>query len=345
MADNIQFNEKLKFSWGHIIAVLALIGIAYCTFVGTVYLLKGQFLLSGIITAVITLLIASLFFIPQQLKATEQRFEKRIKWERAFIFSSPVLFILLMIPFSHAWTVHHRQDQILSSFNQIIAASDNMFKEYETYCSVRKINYKHTLDARYRNTGADSITILNKQAILDLVLLSSNYDTLKSASKAWMNKSLDPNISTWNVFLLGNISGIQKAIHSWYDDLQKFSETKLNDEEDTKVFDQNSQFINAIDADIESLTSNYSNILGFSPMTLLWLALSYAMLLFPYLLQNRHTKTVGTNWTLFGFKNKKPKKSNKSKFEGTSSKETSTEESLPDDTAPDKDEAYESFLI
>ena len=87
--DNIRFNEKLRFSWGHIIAAVALVAVAYCTFVGMVYLLKGQFLLSGVITGVITLLIAALFFIPQQLKATDHRFEKRIKWERAFIFFSP----------------------------------------------------------------------------------------------------------------------------------------------------------------------------------------------------------------------------------------------------------------
>lgn len=89
MSDNIQFNEKLKFSWSHIIAALALVAIAYFTFVGTVYLLKGQFLRSGLITAAITLIIGLLFFIPQQLKATERRFDKRIKWERAFIFASP----------------------------------------------------------------------------------------------------------------------------------------------------------------------------------------------------------------------------------------------------------------
>lgn len=347
MSDNIQFNEKMKFSWGHIIAALALIAIAYCTFVGVVYLLKGQFLISGLITMVITLLIGLLFLIPQQLKATERRFEKRIKWERAFIFASPVLFIVLMIPFSHAWTVHHRQQQILDSFNQTITSATGMFDQYETYCNIRTMNYRHTLGIA--DTADISVENANKLEILHLALLSSNYDTLKNSALAWMDKSVSGDVSTWNVFILGNITEIQSAIHQWYDDLQFFSSTKLSEEEEVKAFDNTSQYINDIDNTIATLTANYSNIVGFSPMTLLWLLLGYAMLLFPYLLQSRHSKTIGTNWTLFGFRNKKTPKPSKPQQENP----VSNGPDNPDDTASfshntqtsDEDEKYESFKM
>ena len=146
MDSNYIFNEKLKFSWGHIIAGIALIAIAYCTFVGTVYLTKGQFVLSGIITFVIILLLGLIFLIPQQLKATDYHFEKRIKWERAFIFSSPVLFVLLMVPFSHAWTVHSRQDKILKAFEQAMTNTTEMFNQYEQYSNLRMDNYSKTLE-------------------------------------------------------------------------------------------------------------------------------------------------------------------------------------------------------
>ena len=302
--NNIIFNEKLKFSWGHILAAIALIAISYCTFVGMVYILKGQFILSAIITAVISLVTAAIFLTAQQLKATDRKFNKRIKWERAIVFASPFVFLVLMVPFSHSWTVHHRQGQILSYFNNIITSSSNMFKEYEIYSEIRKDNYQHLLVNRDSTAANSSIEINNKLEVLDLILLSSNYDTLKKSSQAWMEMSTDPTVSTWNVFILGNITGIQKAIHSWYDDLQMFSETKLSDEEDAKVFDSSSNLIRRIDSDVDSLTGQYTNILGFSPLTIVWLILGYLMLLLPYLLQSRHSKTIGTNWTLFGFKNK-----------------------------------------
>lgn len=297
MADNFQFNEKMKFSWGYIIAALALIGIAYCTFVGTVYLLKGQFLLSGIITVVVTLLIALLFYFPQHLRSNEHRLKKHIFWKRAFFISSPLLFILLMIPFSHAWTVHKRQHQILFSFGQIISASSEMFKEYETYSAIRIEDYKHLLETHNNKAETDSVTKVNKQTILNLALLSSNYDILKSTSQTWIDKSLSPNNSTWNVFLIGNITGIQKAIHNWHDYLQEFSKIKLSDEKNVYIFDHNNQYITAIDSNIKLLASRYFSTLGFNPIILIWLALGYVLLLLPYFLKSNHSKPDGNTIT------------------------------------------------
>ena len=326
--DNIRFNEKLKFSWGHIIAAIALIFIAYCSFVGAVYLLKGRFAVAGVITAVVTLLIGLLFFIPQQLKATERRFGKRIKWERAFVFASPILFILLMVPFAHAWTVHHRQQRILDSFGHVIHSATNMFQEYETYSQIRILDYRHTLEHGNSNKPAD-ITTANKTKVLSLVLLSSNYDNLKLTAEDWMSKAVNRKINTWNIFLLGNITEIQEAIHDWHGDLQNFSETVLSDEKEVKVFDSTDQCIDAIDENINMLTSLYTDIKGFSPMTLLWLLLCYMLLLFPYLLQSRHSKTVGSNYTLFGFRNKEMAEQKKTQREeadvgGTDTRSQST---------------------
>ena len=253
-------------------------------------------------TAVITLLIALLFFIPQQLKATDHRFEKRLKWERAFIFSSPVLFLVLMVPFAHAWTVHHRQSLILDDFNQIVSSASEMFDQYESYSKIREISYDQVLQAR--NSG-DSVTNRNKMEVLHLILLSSNYDTLKSVSKVWMDKATDKRVTTWNVFLLGNLTGIYDAVSQWYGDLQTFSETKLSDERDVKKFDSNQRFFFEMENIFSNTAAHYTDIKGFSPLTPLWLLIVYAMLLFPYLLQSRHTKTTGTKLTLFGARNQR----------------------------------------
>ena len=301
----INFNEKLKFSWGHIIAFIALVCIAYCTFVGMVYLLKGRFLISGIITGVITLLIGLLFLVPQQLKGTSRRFNKRIKWERAFIFASPVLFIVLMFPFAHAWTVHHRQNMILESFNKILDSSTKMFDTYEQYADIRKSEYTLTNEKLLARRSIDSLTFQNKQKLLDLILFSSNYSNLKSASNAWMSKSINKRVTTWNIFLLGNITEIKEAIHTWHDDLQAMSTTSMSGEDNPKGFDSSSKYIRDIDQDIEVLTSYYTSFRGFNIITLLWLLLGYAMLILPYLIQSRHTKTTGTNINLFGIKGNK----------------------------------------
>lgn len=297
MNNNRVFNEKLHFSWGHIISSIALVAIAYCTFVGAVYL-TGYFLLSGIITFVIVVLMGLLFFIPQQLKGTTHRFRKRIKWERAFIFSSPVLFLVMMVPFSHSWTVHHRQDDILKTFNAVIDSSSSMFNQYDQYAQKRISTYSaHLSDTGY--------TRENKEAMLKLLLLSSNYDMLKHASEKWMKMATNPKVSTWNIFLLGNIGEIKEAIHNWHECMQEFSKKSLSDEGNPPCFDQSGQYLQSIDQKITELTGFYGNATGFYWITVFWLLLGYAMLILPYLLQTRHSKTIGTQWVLFGSKNKK----------------------------------------
>lgn len=323
MDSNFIFNEKLKFSWGHIIAGIALIAIAYCTFVGTVYLTKGHFILSGIITFVVVLLLGLIFLIPQQLKATDYHFDKRIKWERGFIFASPVLFVLLMIPFSHAWTVHSRQDKILKAFEQALTNTTEMFNQYEQYSTLRMDNYSKTLERVYSDT---TTTYVNKREILRLILLSSNYDTLKNSSKAWMDKSVDKKVTTWNVFLLGNITEIREAIHTWHSNLQGFSQKKLKEEQNAEIFDSSNSYIQNIDKQLDVLETYYVDIKGFSLITLLWLLLGYVMLLAPYLLQERHTKTIGTKWTLFGSDNNKKRSDKKENQRRNSESEDQNEQ-------------------
>ena len=338
MDSNRVFNEKLKFSWGHIVASLALVAIAYCTFVGMVYLTKGQFVLSGCVTLAIVILLGVIFFVPQQLKGTSHRFEKRIKWERAFIFASPVLFVLLMVPFSHAWTVHFRQGKILNTFDQLMTNATDMFNQYESYANVRIKDYSDYCSF----LGNDSVSVNNLE-IMELVLRSANYENLKEASIAWVNKASSGRVSTWNIFLLGNISEIKEAIHKWHGSLQEFSHMNLSWEKpiNPRIFDYDDSCINNIDEQISTLTACYEDIKGFNPITVLWLGLAYVMLLFPYLIQTRHSKTIGTQWTLFGFKNNKRVEENKNPEQ----EDEDSDEGYPTPHTGDDDEGYKTITI
>ena len=69
-------NETLKFSWGHIIAFVAMIFISYVTFMGTTYLTGGSFISGGVGVLVVNILLVVIFIIPQILKGTEKKFDK-----------------------------------------------------------------------------------------------------------------------------------------------------------------------------------------------------------------------------------------------------------------------------
>lgn len=61
-------NEQLKFSWGHIIAFLALIVLSYITFVGVTYKTDGNFMKASIAMIVIDIVLLVFFIGAQMLK-------------------------------------------------------------------------------------------------------------------------------------------------------------------------------------------------------------------------------------------------------------------------------------
>ena len=71
-------NEKLKFSWGHIIAFVAMIVISYFSFIGLTYLTDGNFIFTGIGVAIIDVVIALTFIGAQIAKGTDHKFRKTI---------------------------------------------------------------------------------------------------------------------------------------------------------------------------------------------------------------------------------------------------------------------------
>ena len=126
-------NEKLQFSWGHIIAFIALIAVSYISFVGFTYLTNGDFTFA-LLGMGLTDIVFILFFIgAQQMKASGVKMKRKIIWERIFIFGSPIIFIAGMISMSHFWTVRSQNDAIVKTFKNAINSSRQLFSDYEEY--------------------------------------------------------------------------------------------------------------------------------------------------------------------------------------------------------------------
>ena len=307
-------NEQLKFSWGHIVAFVALIFVGYTTFVGVTYLTNGDFLKASIAMAIVCLVLLLIFIGEQVAKSTTRKFKKIIWIERILVFASPIIFLLCIYPYCHFWTVHNHEGEIVKHFTSAINSSQQMFEDYEAYANLRISNYDKMLSRAIANKASDAPeyskcgftvgnSIMQKENMvqtLRLQLLSVNYDSLKVEATKWIEKS-NNGASTWNVFLLGNTKSIRDAIHSWNDQLQSFSENKLTNEErgGNKVIKFGGTSLENVDQELNSLTSlftqkSWPNIISFITAALLFFAL-----LFPYVLQDRHTKNP---YNLFGMR-------------------------------------------
>lgn len=302
-------NEQLKFSWGHIIAFLALIAISYISFIGVTYLTEGDFTKAAITMVCIDLVLLFLFIGAQIAKATVRKFARWIYFERICVFCSPIVFILIMSPYFHFWTVHSQNNEIISDFTNAINASKQMFTDYEEYSNSRIKNYKQMLEHIISNKstltnelascgftpGKEQMQKDNMVRTLQLQLLSVNYNSLKAEATKWIDQSSD-GVSTWNVFLLGNTKEIKKAIHEWCSQLSSFANNKLSNEEfneynKVETFEETSKSMTAVDNGLDSINGKFTGR-GFPNIwSIISAILLYFALLFPYFLQDRHTKS------------------------------------------------------
>ena len=299
-------NERLQFSWGHIIAFIALIALSYFSFMGFTYLTNGNFAFA-LIGMGLTDIVFIIFFIgAQQMKASGYHMRKKIIWERIFIFGSPLVFIAGMIAISHFWTVHSRNDEIVSTFTQSINSSRQLFTDYEDYAERRIKSYEQNLNRIIANRATDPKSFAkagfedskatvqrdNMVETLRLQLLSQNYDTLRNTANRWIDNA-SHGVSTWNVFLLGNTREIKEALANWEKQLGSFSKKRLSNEEMAgKVADFHSDGAIVAIAGIDGLTSAFTAQKFPTIPAIIFGIVTYLMLLFPYFLQDRHTKNV-----------------------------------------------------
>lgn len=302
-------NKQLKFSWGHIIAFLALIVLSYITFVGVTYMTGGDFVKAAIAMLTIDVILFGVFIGAQIMKATTKKFAKRIWIERVFIFCSPIIFFFCMSPFYHFGSVQSQDDEIVGHFTDAIRASKQMFSDYDSYSKERLTNYGHMLDRVIDNQGiqpeefalcgftkgSEQIQKENMVKALRLQLISENYESLKTEAIKWIESS-DNGASTWNVFLLGNTKEIKKAIHEWNAQLVDFSTHKMSNEEfkgynNVNTFNESSHVLALVDAGLDGLTGKFTSP-AFPPIAFILSSIVlYFALLFPYFLQDRHTKS------------------------------------------------------
>lgn len=311
-------NENLRFSWGHIIAFLALIIICYMTFVGVVYDTGGDFQTAGGVTAIFAFVLLLFFIGAQTLKATPRKFARCIWPERFLVFGSPVVFAVCMLPYFHFCSVHSQSDAIIGNFKSAISSSKQMFADYDAYADERIENYTKLLNrmaAGHSESAAFGFTAGNERIqrenmlnTLRMALLPDDYSKLKSDALSWIDKSSN-GASTWNVFLMGNTREIKAAIHAWNDQLAELASRKVANEEfrglnKVESFQRSSSSLADVDKSLDQLTEQFTKSATPSVLSMIVAViiaiLLYVMLLLPYIIQERYTKST---YRLIGRKN------------------------------------------
>lgn len=297
-------NETLKFSWGHIIAFVALIIISYLSFMGITYLTNGNFLYAGIGVLIIDVLIILFFIIPQILKGTDEKFRRKIVFERILFFSAPIVFLIAMWPYAHFWNVFENKDKIETTFSESIKTTKGMFDSYEEYANSRIKAY----DLKLAHSKINALTRKNKVDALKLQLIDKNYTSLKKSAFEWIDNASGATV--WNAFMIGNIQKIENALDKWNSILVEFSSKKMIDEDsETLAFSSTDESVRSAKGNLSSLRNIYTLKNRPNIMSILIGILLYILLLFPYIIQSRNTKStyrlIGSERSLYTAKKDK----------------------------------------
>ena len=312
MSDNkYSWNETLKFSWGHIIAFVALIFISYVTYMGDFYSNGGDFKSSAIKVFVIDIVLILTFIGAQICKGTDEKFDRSIIIERILICLCPIAFLWAMIPYNHFWSVFSQRDQIEPKFASAIEKSRQMFVNYDQYSKDRITAYsdflfsiianKENARTAYLKAGFsdanDYMVRENYITTLRLQLLSQNTDSLRISALQWIDEA-NQGASVWNAFLVGNINMISDAIEGWNQKLYEVSVPVLSNEPKDSThsvapFDPNRESFKAANTELTDLRNLFVNSNGINLYTIITGIILFLMLLFPYFLQKRNTRATG----------------------------------------------------
>ena len=311
MENKYSWNKTLKFSWGHIIACVAIIFLSYVMYMGAFYSNGGDFIKAAITVAILDFCLLLTFIGAQVLKGVETHFKRNLRIERILIVLCPVAFAAAMFPYNHFWNVLAERDQIEKEFNTSVTTAKLIFDDYDIYTKDRIANYDAVLDSLMANDSSFTKTSkANYLRALELQLKSENTEYLKELAIQWIDNA-NSGASVWNAFLIGNIDQITSAINGWRETLVSYSEPVLSNEAKygnvvTTFATSGDAFTNSLDG-LNRLSKIYVKEGGVNVNTIWTGVILFLMLIFPYLLQARNTRANGI-YSLFPHFSRKNKK-------------------------------------
>ncbi len=283
-----KWNRTLRFSWGHILASLALIFILYVVFMGGVYLKRGNFLGAGIYALINIAVLFATFIGAQYCKAAERKFGRYIILERILLVLSVVAFGFTCFSgrYNQFFGVVRTHNVIEKDFSTAIDNTKEIFTEYEKYANDRIAAYEQNLGNFDKSTKDAYLKTLKLQ------LLSENEEKLKSRVRKWVDENKDATV--WNIFLIGNIDNITDRVDEWNNALIKWSNPILTCEGvGSYSFSKKMYYASDIKGKLDNVALECMNKKKLQFNTFWTALILFIMLLLPYLLQDRNTKAVG----------------------------------------------------
>ena len=255
-------HKQLKFSWAHILALLAALFFGYMAFVGNAYRSGGNIDMSVLCAVVMALVAIGAAVIPQMFKASDWNMKLTIKVERFFIlFFTPALCIIMLGitgGFNYINIVSNEAD-IEGKFAKAKRSASDMFTEYDEYSRAR-VEALFVSNSSYAGPGRDTIPATELPSAIqkeNMKLLLKDKITFDNRELANFRNEVEEYLggrdtSIYNVSVLSDIQALQSSMQEWYAFLSRTADTNLSFEPAHAAFESSAKTTNAIN-DLQSL--------------------------------------------------------------------------------------------
>jgi hypothetical protein len=302
--------KQTKINLANVLLILGALGFGFGTFLSMNFLTLGDFEQSLLVSVMTTLFLGGLAFAAQRFKAVHRNFKTYIVLEVLTILLFLVAAVMTIQTFSHVFAVLEKKEDIKDKLTKNIDQAKNLFDAYEIYAGVRKDSYESKLQAvvenklanpgEYNSYGfddnnpgfSDTDQIDAKIFTLNIELFPSNYldDTLngelgiKGAAVKWLNdaSSVLENDFGFMFGVVDLINDVPSKTEEWKSNLIDLS-TFRADGEQASDFDYPLNFTTAKD----QLTRREFP----STMSIGFALVAYFLMLVPYLVNSRSTKS------------------------------------------------------
>jgi len=311
----MNFNHRQHLTaLGHVVALTAAAALAYVSFLGMVYLSKGQIARSAAIASAYGTQLFMLCVLVQRIKGASRHFGQAIQVERIAVVVLLISCLACTVPFTHFFSVNSREQEVAAAFKGALDEVPQMFDEYDSLAHRRIDRYEQALQKAKRSakqrrryqldrhlegkvSGSDDIVVDNMVTTLQRQLLPPAQQQLRREAEAWAAGAT--GATTWNAFLQGNAAEIAQAIGRWQQALASHMAPTLHNEHcrtasDTLAFA--SIHAQKAIADLDRLSLLCAQRSTPTPLSLLLLVAGWALLFFPYWLQRRHSKSWERFW-------------------------------------------------
>ena len=174
--------DRLKFSFGHVIAFVSLMFIGYVTFMGAVYFSGADFewALFSVLVEVVGLFV--LLMLLQKMKTVQHHFKRNIWIERAFLLLLLAGCCYAFTHFMKFWNVFENRHLVSERFSEATAAADSMFVGYDNYSDQRIRDHEARLK-NYYNLSEEQLLYQVNDSILYIKLQSEAYSEIEKKAR------------------------------------------------------------------------------------------------------------------------------------------------------------------